>query len=79
MILRALQLCEALDTYAAKLRASKDTLDQEIYNHDYLINNEWATWEIIKDYLKPLLLCTKDLEGNAKLKEGAYKASHGIL
>jgi len=24
-------------------------------------------------------LCTKDLEGNAKLKEGARKASHGTL
>jgi hypothetical protein len=40
MILRALQLREALDTYAAKLRVSKDTLNQEIYNHNYLTNNK---------------------------------------
>jgi hypothetical protein len=40
MILRALQLRKALDTYATKLRVSKDTLNQEIYNHDYLIDNE---------------------------------------
>jgi len=40
MILRTLQLREALDIYAAKLRVSKDTLDQEIYNHDYLTDDE---------------------------------------
>ena len=79
MVLRALQLREALDTYAARLRLSKDDLDQEIYNYDYLTDNEWATLQIIKEQLEPLFLATKSLEGNAKLKEGALKASHDAL
>jgi hypothetical protein len=79
MVLRALQLREALDTYAAKLRLSKDDLDREIYNYDYLSDNEWATLKIIKEQLEPLFLATKSLEGNAQLKEGALKASHGAL
>jgi hypothetical protein len=40
MILRALLLREALDTYAAKLRLSKDNLDLEIYDNDYLTPNK---------------------------------------
>jgi hypothetical protein len=40
MILRALLLREALDTYAAKLRVSEDELDQEIYHNDYLTVDE---------------------------------------
>jgi hypothetical protein len=40
MILRALLLREALDTYAAKLRLSKDELDREIYDNDYLTPDE---------------------------------------
>jgi hypothetical protein len=79
MISRALLLREALDAYAFKLRLSKDDLDLEIHNNDYLTEAEWATLEVIKDHLMPLFLCTKDLEGNAKLKEGALKASHGSL
>jgi hypothetical protein len=34
---------------------------------------------VIKEHLIPLFLCTKDLKGNAKLKEGALKASYGAL
>jgi hypothetical protein len=34
---------------------------------------------VIKEHLMPLFLRTKDLEGNAKLKEGALKASYGAL
>jgi hypothetical protein len=79
MILRALLLREALDSYAFKLRLSKDDLDLEIYNNDYLTDDEWATLKVIKEHLMPLFLCTKDLEGNAKLKEGALKASYGSL
>jgi hypothetical protein len=40
MIVRALQLREALDTYAAKLRVSKDDLDQETFENDYLDETE---------------------------------------
>jgi hypothetical protein len=40
MITRALQLREALDTYALKLHASKDSFDQETYMSDYLSDNE---------------------------------------
>jgi hypothetical protein len=40
MILRALLLREALDTYAAKLRLSKDELNREIYDNDYLTPDE---------------------------------------
>jgi len=36
MIRRALELQEALDTYAAKLSVSKDVLDLETFNDDYL-------------------------------------------
>jgi hypothetical protein len=35
-----LQLREALDTYALKLYAFKDSFDQETYMSDYLSNNE---------------------------------------
>jgi hypothetical protein len=40
MITRALQLREALDTYALKLHASKDSFDQETYMSDYLSDDE---------------------------------------
>jgi hypothetical protein len=79
MILRALLLREALDSYAFKLRLSQDNLNQEIYLNDYLSLAEWTTLEVIKEHLKPLFLCTKDLKGNATLKEGALKASYGVL
>jgi hypothetical protein len=79
MIVRALQLREALDTYAAKLRVSKDDLDQETFKNDYLDETEWHTLKLIKTHLEVLFRTTKDLEGNTKLKEGAHKASHGAL
>jgi hypothetical protein len=34
---------------------------------------------MIKDQLKPLFYVTKGLKGNADLKDGNYKASHGQL
>jgi hypothetical protein len=37
MILRALLLCEALDTYAIKLWVSENKLNQEIYYNNYFI------------------------------------------
>ena len=40
IVLRALQLREALDIYTTRLRLSKDDLDREIYNYDYLSDNE---------------------------------------
>jgi hypothetical protein len=40
MILRALLLCEALNTYAANLWVFRDKLNQEIYYNNYLIVNE---------------------------------------
>ena len=79
IVLRALQLREALDIYTTRLRLSKDDLDREIYNYDYLSDNEQAILKIIKEQLELLFLATKSLEGNAKLKEGALKASHGAL
>ena len=36
MILRALELRDALDVYAAKLSVSKDVLDVETFQNDYL-------------------------------------------
>jgi hypothetical protein len=40
MICRALLLREALNTYAAMLKVSKDELDIETFENDYLNNNE---------------------------------------
>jgi hypothetical protein len=79
MICRALLLREALNTYAAMLKVSKDELDIETFENDYLDNDEWETLSLIKDHLEVLFRVTKDLEGNAELKEGALKASHGAL
>jgi hypothetical protein len=36
MIQRALKLRKALNTYAVKLKVSKDSLDQETFDNDYL-------------------------------------------
>jgi hypothetical protein len=79
IILRALLLREALDTYAIKLRLSKDELDKETFNNDYLNNNKWRTLELIKQHLEVLFRATKSLKGNIKLKEGTRKVSHGAL
>jgi len=40
MVTRALLLCESLDRYAAKLRVSKDLNDIEVYEKDYLSDDE---------------------------------------
>ena len=40
MILRALLLRDALDTYAFKLKVSKDELDRETFDNDYLDDDE---------------------------------------
>jgi len=79
MIRRAIELQDALDIYALKLQKSGDAFDQETYDNDYLSKQEWKALKIIKDQLEPLFLLTKCLEGNADLKDGAYKASHGSL
>jgi hypothetical protein len=79
MIRRALELKEALNTYAAQLRGSKDALDKEVSDNDYLSDNKWKALEIIKEQLEPLFYTTKALKGNADLQDSAYKASHGCL
>ena len=79
MIQRALDLKEALDIYALKLRVSTDEYDQETYQSDYLTEDEWAALRIIKEQLEPLFYLTKSLEGNADLEDGARQASHGAL
>ena len=79
MILRALELRDALDVYAAKLSVSKDVLDVETFQNDYLSQDEWETLVVIKDHLEPLFLLTKSLEGNVDLTDGAGRASHGAL
>jgi hypothetical protein len=79
MIRRALELREALDTYAFQLRLSKEDFDTETFQNDYLSDNEWETLRLIGEQLEPLFRLTKDLEGNADLKDGACKASHGVL
>jgi hypothetical protein len=40
MIIRALDLRDALNTYVIKLRVSKDTLDLETYEQDYLTDDK---------------------------------------
>ena len=79
MIRRALELREPLDTYAAKLKVSIDAIDQEVYNNDYLLDAKQRVLKVIKEQLEPLFLLTKELEGNADLQEGAYKASYSSL
>ena len=79
MIRRALKLREALNTYAAKLKVSKDSLDQETFDNDYLTDNKQEVLKMIKEQLELLFLLTKSLEGNADLKEGTQQASHGAL
>jgi hypothetical protein len=46
---------------------------------DYLSDDEWDALAIIQKQLEPLFRLTKDLEGNADLKDGVCKASHGAL
>jgi hypothetical protein len=79
MIRRALELREALDRYASKLRVSKDPLDLETHEQDYIIPEEWDALQIMKNQLEPLFMLTKNLEGNADLPSGAKQASHGAL
>jgi hypothetical protein len=79
MVRRALELREALDTYAAKLNVSKEPLDVETFQQDYLDEDEWHALELIKDQLEILFHFTKALEGNVSLKDGACQASHGAL
>ena len=67
MILRALKLRDTLDIYATKLSVSKDVLDVETFQNDYLSQDEWETLVVIKDHLEPLFLLTKSLEGNVDL------------
>ena len=43
MIIHALELREALNVYTIKLRVSKEPLDVETYNEDYLNDDEWHT------------------------------------
>jgi hypothetical protein len=54
MIRRALELREALDLYALKLRVSTDEYDLETFTDDYLTASEWEALEIIKNQLEPL-------------------------
>lgn len=49
MIRRALELKEALNTYAAQLNVSKDVLDKETFNNDYLSSEEWDILFFIKE------------------------------
>jgi hypothetical protein len=49
MIRRALELKEALDIYATKLRVSSDELNAETYKEDYLSPPEWDALQLIKD------------------------------
>jgi hypothetical protein len=79
MIRRALELREALDAYAFKLRLSSDPYDKETFTDDLIKDEDWDVLKTIKDHLEPLFLLTKSLEGNATLKETAGKPSHGAL
>jgi hAT family C-terminal dimerisation region len=78
MIIRALALREALDTYAFRLRLSTEALDQEVFENDYLSDNEWKTLTLISEHLEPLFRLTKDLEGNPD-RFDPTSASHGAL
>ena len=79
MIQRALELKDALEAYAFKLRSSTDGYDKETFTDDLLDGKDWEVLETIRDHLEPLFEMTKSLEGNIDLKEGAKKPSHGAL
>jgi hypothetical protein len=79
MVRRAIELKDALNTYAAQLNVSKDKFDKETFLEDYLDEDEWGTLALIQEQLQPLFYLTKDLEGNTTLKEGGSRASHGAL
>jgi hypothetical protein len=79
MIRHALELKEALNTYAAQLRVSTNNLDKETFDQDYITPKEWTALEMIKKQLEPLFRVTKGLEGNADLKDSDCKASYGQL
>ena len=79
MIRRALELREALDAYAFKLRLSKEDLDKETHLNDYLSDDDWRALKIIKEQLEPLFYLTKELEGNIDLADSVCRASHGAL
>jgi len=49
IIRRAIDLKEALDIYALKLRVSTDEYDQETYQSDYLTEEEWSALRLIRD------------------------------
>jgi hypothetical protein len=78
MIIRALDLRDALDTYAIKLRVSKDALDLKTYEQDYLTDDEWSTLKLMGDHLEPLFRLTKAMEGNPD-KHDPTSSSHGAL
>jgi hypothetical protein len=79
MIRRAIELREAICEYQRMLRHSKDDFDIETRINDHLCEQDWDTLEMIRDQLELLFRLTKDLEGNADLKEGVSRASHGAL
>lgn len=78
MIVRALALREALDSYASKLRESEHSLDLEVYRDDYISPDEWKTLAVMADQLEPLFRLTKDLEGNPDI-HNPTSSSHGAL
>jgi hypothetical protein len=79
MIRRALELKEALNTYAAQLRVSTNNLDKKTFDQDYITPKEWTALEMIKEQLEPLFCVTKGLKGNVDLKDSDYKASYKQL
>ena len=79
MIRRALELREALDIYALKLRDSSDPYDTETSEKDYITNVQQETLKTIQSHLELLFRLTKSLEGNSDLKEAGGKPSHGAL
>jgi hypothetical protein len=48
IIRHALELKQALNTYASQFRNSTNTLDSETYNEDFLTESEWENLELIK-------------------------------
>jgi hypothetical protein len=78
MISRALDLREALDTYAFVLQISEDKLDLKTFHEDYINDNEWKTLALIAEQLEPLFRLTKDIEGNPD-RYDLTLSTHGAL
>jgi hypothetical protein len=79
IIRRTIELKDVFKAYMQELDVSKENLDIEIAQGDYLTTEDWNILELIRDQLQLLFLLTKNLERNPNLKEKTTKLLYGVL